>query len=66
MNPQAKVCNCPHHKVIPLSIILIGLAVLLGATSYLTGTTVNILVGILLIVIGGTKLKGRNCKCCSR
>ena len=56
-------CSCPHHKVVPLMIILIGVAFLLGALNVLTMSAVGIIWPILLIVAGGTKLGG--CKCCT-
>ena len=72
MNPNMggdmskKVCNCPHHKVVPIMIIIIGLVILVGAFSMLTFQWASILIGVALIVIGGTKLGSRSCKCCSK
>jgi hypothetical protein len=59
-----KVCGCHHHKVVPLAILLIGVAVLLGSFGMIVGQTVNISVAVLLIVIGGVKLASTRCKCC--
>lgn len=61
---QGKTCNCPHHKVVPIAIVLIGLVVLLGTFQILSSMVVNTIWPILLIIIGGTKLKGKMCKCC--
>lgn len=58
------VCKCPHHKVMPLIIILIALAFLLKALNVLTVGTVDIIWPILLGIGGLTKLAGGNCKCC--
>jgi hypothetical protein len=66
MNQGAKVCNCAHHKVVPFSIILIGLVFLLGAFQVLSAMAVSVIWPILVIVIGVVKLKGRKCACCAR
>ena len=58
-----KVCNCPHHKVLPWVVVLIGLDFLLGGLGVLAWNFVDITWPILLIIAGGTKLVG--CKCCS-
>jgi hypothetical protein len=59
-----KVCNCPHHKIMPVIIILIGLTFLLGAFNVLSPMAVSIIWPILVIIIGLKKLK--RCKCCMR
>ena len=64
MPGQGKLCKCPHHKVIPIMIILIGLDFLLGAVNVLTMSFVNVSWPILLMIIGATRLGG--CKCCVR
>jgi len=64
MNGGKNVCKCHHHKVVPVSIILIGIVFLLGTIGVLTMWAVNVIWPILLIVIGGTKLGSRMCKCC--
>jgi hypothetical protein len=58
-----KVCKCPHHKVVPILIVLIGLDFLLGATGTLTWSFVDITWPILLIIGGLVKMVG--CSCCS-
>ena len=57
-------CKCPHHKMIPLSILLIGVVFLLNAFGMLSMNVVSIIWPILVIVIGGTKMAGNSCKCC--
>ncbi|MEJ0053967.1 MAG: DUF5668 domain-containing protein [bacterium] len=59
---EMKVCKCPHHKVVPVAIILIGLAFLLQTWDILTMGAVAVIWPVLLIVIGAVKLGG--CKCC--
>lgn len=57
-------CSCPHHKMIPLFIVLIGLAFLLGNLGYLSAKVVGIAWPILLGLIGLQKMLGGKCKCC--
>lgn len=63
-NNQGKTCSCPHHKVVPIIGILLGLDFLLGATGTLSANTVAIIWPILVIIAAGTKLGSRSCKCC--
>ena len=58
------VCKCNHHHVVPVAIILIGVAALLGSLNILSMWAVSIIWPVLLIVIGVMKLMGRKCKCC--
>jgi hypothetical protein len=55
-----KTCNCGHHKVFPILVILFGLAFLLGALNILTWSFVGIAWPILVIIAGASKF----CKCC--
>lgn len=57
-------CKCPHHKVVPIVIVLIGLAFLLEAYNVLTAGFVAIAWPVLVIIAGVTKLFGAGCKCC--
>lgn len=63
-NSAEKTCGCPHHKMIPLIIVLIGIDILLGAFNVFTGWFVEVAAAILIIVAGATKLGGGKCKCC--
>jgi len=58
------MCACPHHKIKPIVIILIGVAFLLQATGTLPATTVAMVWPIGLIIIGVMKLMGGMCGCC--
>ncbi len=58
-------CKCMHHKMIPLAIVLIGLAFLLEAMNVLSASFVALAWPILLIVIGFMKMTKGTCKCCS-
>jgi hypothetical protein len=64
MQSDKKVCDCHHHKIIPLLVILIGLTFLLGGLGILTWRGVDIIWPILLIIGGFAKLAGRKCNCC--
>ena len=59
-----KVCNCPHHKAIPVIILLIGLVILLSAFNLWSGQAETIVIGLLVIIAGFVKLKSASCKCC--
>ncbi len=63
-NEKGMRCSCPHHKMVPIFIILIGLVFLLGALGVLNDTFVAYAWPILIIVIGLQKLFGNACKCC--
>jgi uncharacterized membrane protein len=64
MGGMKNVCNCPHHKIVPVVIILIGLTFLLGTLGILTMWAVSVIWPVLLMVVGGVKLGSRKCKCC--
>ncbi|MBI4142500.1 hypothetical protein HY480_01335 [Candidatus Uhrbacteria bacterium] len=57
-------CKCPHHKMFPLFVFLIGLTFLLGNLGTLNAQTVGIVWPILLGLIGLQKLFSGRCKCC--
>jgi hypothetical protein len=62
---QGGMCKCPHHKVIPVLIVLFGLTFLLGALGVISGNTVSIIWPSLIILGGLMKLTKGMCKCCS-
>jgi len=57
--PMGKMCKCPHHKMWPLLIILVGLTFLLEAFGVFSSMAVNVIWPILLIIFGFSKM----CKC---
>ncbi len=59
---QSGMCKCPHHKVVPVALILIGLAFLLQTFNVISGALVAMIWPVLVIIIGIVKLGG--CKCC--
>jgi hypothetical protein len=56
------VCKCPHHKVMMIAVLLIGVVALVGNLGWLSPMVVGIVWPILLIIGAGSKLGG--CKCC--
>ena len=63
---MGKKCPCPHHKMVPIFLILIGLTFLLNALMVLSNQVTAILWPILLILIGLQKIFESRCSCCSR
>ena len=61
---KGPVCKCPHHRVMPLLIILIGFDFLAGAVGVLTASFVSVTWPVLVILIGIVKFV--RCNCCSR
>jgi len=61
---KGMVCKCPHHKVMPVILVLIGLDFLLGAIGVLTMSFVSITWPILLIILGCVKMVRFGC--CSK
>jgi hypothetical protein len=59
-------CGCGHHKVIPILIIILGLAFLLAQVNVLTWAFVGVTWPILIIIAGCVKLMGSSCKCCGK
>jgi hypothetical protein len=61
---KGMVCKCPHHRVLPTMLVLIGIDFLLGAVGILSMSFVNITWPILLIILGCIKMA--RCGCCSK
>ena len=57
-------CKCFHHMIVPMCIILIGLAFLLQSLDLVSAMFVNYSWPVLLIVIGLMKMLGSGCACC--
>ena len=58
-------CGCPHHKMVPLFITLIGLVFLLKTLGTISMGFADVAWPVLLILVGLQKMFGRMCKCCS-
>ena len=65
-NAPKVCCQCHHHKVMPVLVVLFGLTFLLGTWGTLSSDTVNIVWPILVIAAGLMKLSSKSgmCKCC--
>ena len=57
-------CSCPHHMVMPILIMLLGLVFLLKAWGVMTADMTDMIWPIIIILIGLMKLMGKKCKCC--
>ena len=58
-----EMCSCPHHKVTPVCLIIIGLVYLAGQIGWFTPGFVAVSWPILLIIIGIGKWMGSSCMC---
>ena len=61
---ENKKCCCPCHVMGGVFIILIGVAILLGALDVISGKAEWITIAILVILIGLKKMCASRCKCC--
>ncbi len=59
------MCGCPHHKLVPLVMVIVGSAFLLESLDVLTAATVSMVWPIGLILAGLSKLSGGMCSCCA-
>ncbi|OHA33177.1 MAG: hypothetical protein A2928_03110 [Candidatus Taylorbacteria bacterium RIFCSPLOWO2_01_FULL_45_15b] len=62
------ICACPHHKALPILLIVFGLIWLLRALDILGtyfGYVSEIILAITVVVGGGIWLGSRRCNCCS-
>jgi len=66
MEQAGPKCQCPHHKITPIFVVLFGLVFLLGTLDVLAARTVSIVWPIIVILVGLQKMFGSRCTCCSR
>jgi hypothetical protein len=59
-------CQCMHHSLVPLYVVLIGALFLLEQFTVFTHEFVSMAWPILVILAGLTKMCSRSCKCCSK
>ena len=57
-------CPCPHHKVVPVAVFLIGLFGLLSYFQIISMNGFSIAWPILLMIIGLMKIFKNKCRCC--
>ncbi len=65
MSEEKDGCVCPCHKTTGVLVILVGLALLLGALGVLSAHLVSLAWPVLIILIGLKMVLGNICKCCS-
>jgi hypothetical protein len=58
------ICGCPHHKMVPLFIFLIGLAFILERLAIISSSLTSLIWPVLIMLIGLQKMSGGMCKCC--
>ena len=63
-NMTKNVCKCPHHKVVPMLVVLFALAFLGGNLGWWGMHTVDIAWPALVGLAGIMKLMEGSCKCC--
>ena len=59
-----KTCGCPHHKALPVLVILFGLLFLLSNMNVVSSSMVSTWWPVLVIAGGLVKLMKNKCKCC--
>ena len=59
------MCKCPHHKMIPLFVLLFGLDFLFGNLGWLPMSFVGVTWPILVTATGVMMLMKGKCKCCT-
>jgi len=60
---QGGMCKCPHHKMAPFFLVLIGVVFLLKALNYVTAGAADVIWGVLVMCIGFQKMARGMCKC---
>ena len=59
------MCKCPHHKMVPMMIFVVGLLFFLNTVNVITTGALNTLWPIAVMIAGLTKMMGSSCKCCT-
>lgn len=65
MQTNSRSCKCPHHKMGPVLIILLGLLWLLSALDVISLNIVSITLPVIIIVIGLMVLFRGDCPRCN-
>lgn len=60
---QGRMCKCPHHKMAPFFLVLIGVVFLLRSLGSVSAGAADILWGVLVMCIGFQKMARGMCKC---
>ena len=59
-------CKCPHHKMLPIFVIVFGLTYLLRNLGILTVPVADVILPVIIILIGAQWMMKGACKCCSK
>lgn len=65
-NQMGQSCPCPHHKVMPILVVLLGLSFLLTALHVYSAGVNSVIWPIIVILAGLQKMFSRNCSCCKK
>jgi hypothetical protein len=63
---NVKACKCQHHKLVPLSLMVVGFVLLLESLGIFNINVGNVIIGLFIVVIGGSMLGSRTCGCCDK
>ena len=64
MEENKMKCACPHHKIMPVLVVVFGMVFLLGSWNIFTDSAVSTLWPLIVIVAGFLKMGQGKCKCC--
>lgn len=64
--PMGQSCPCPHHKMVPVYVVLLGVLFLLNAFDVVTAGVTAMVWPIIIIAIGLQKIFQSRCSCCSK
>ena len=59
-------CSCPHHSMVPVFIIILGLVLLAHALGFITDELNAVAWPAIIVLIGLQKFFGKWCRCCGR
>jgi len=59
-------CDCPHHRMMPLFIVLFGVTFLLYSLGVFSWYAASVTWPIIVILAGLTKMFSGRCHCCNR
>ncbi len=63
-NHSKNKCNCTHHQIVPILMLLFSVTFLLGYAGMMPAGFVNFIWPVLIGVAAITKLGENSCKCC--
>lgn len=60
---SAPACQCGHHKIVPILVVLFGLTFLLEHLGVFTASFTDIAWPVLVILVGLVKVRSGGCRC---